>query len=150
MSDTLIFPMGKFDARIPTDRMYADNHHWLQEAAGGFRVGFSAYAVRLLQDVYFLEWSVDAGARVRKKQEIGQIESSKAVSSLFPPVDGVLVGFNEQLLDDPTPINTDGYGAGWLYTLETSARAMTAHEYVTFLETKWDETQRMIKGQLND
>jgi glycine cleavage system H protein len=130
--------------------MYADNHHWLQEAAGGFRVGFSAYAVRLLQDVYFLEWSVDPNSRVRKKQEIGQIESSKAVSSLYAPLDGVLVNFNEQLLDDPTPINTDGYGAGWLYTLDTEARAMTAQEYVTFLETKWEETQRMIKGQLND
>ena len=149
MTEPLIFPMGKFEAKFPTDRTYTDNHVWLQESAGGFRVGFSAYAVKLLQDVYFLEWSVDAGARVRKKQEIGQIESSKAVASLYAPLDGVIVGFNDLLLEDPTPINTDGYGAGWLYTLQTEARAMTAAEYVEFLGTKWDETQRMIKGQLN-
>ncbi len=149
MSEPLIFPMGKFEAKFPVDRFYADNHVWLQEAAGGFRVGFSAYAVKLLQDVYFLEWSVDPNTKVRKKQEIGEIESSKAVASLYAPLDGVIVEFNELLLDDPTPINTDGYEAGWLYTLQTDARVMTAQEYVDFLGTKWDETQRMIKGQLN-
>lgn len=149
MSEPLIFPMGKFEAKVPTDRFYAENHVWLQEAAGGFRVGFSAYAVRLLQDVYFLEWSIDPNTRVRKKQEIGEIESSKAVSNLYAPFDGVIVEFNECLLDDPTPINTDGYGTGWLYTLETDARLMTPEEYVEFLGSKWEETQRMIKGQLN-
>jgi glycine cleavage system H protein len=142
--------MGKFEAQIPQDRLYSKNHLWLQEAPGGFRVGFSAYSVRLLQDVYFLDWTVDANSPVKYQQEIGQVESSKAVSSLYPPADGRLGQFNDVLLNDPSQINVDGYGQGWLYHFETEARFMTAAEYVTYLGTKWDETQRMIKGQLND
>jgi glycine cleavage system H protein len=150
MSDSLMFMMGKYEARFPTDRLYAENHLWLQEAAGGFRVGFTAYSVRLLQDVYFLEWSVDPRTRVRKRQTIGQIESSKAVSDLYAPADGEIVGFNETLLNDPSAINTDAYGKGWLYHFDTQAKFLTPEEYVAFLDTKWEETQRMIKGQLND
>ena len=43
--------MGKYEAAIPPDRLYSENHLWLQDGVGGFRVGFSSYAVRLLQDV---------------------------------------------------------------------------------------------------
>lgn len=150
MSEPLMFPMGKFEARFPTDRLYTDNHLWVQEAAGGFRLGFTAYSVRLLQDVYFLEWSVDPRTQVRKKQVIGQIESSKAVSDLYAPAEGEILDFNEILLNDPSGINADPYGAGWLFHLDTQARFMTPEEYVALLGTRWEETQRIIKGQLND
>src|SRR6187401_3044981 len=58
MPDDLVFMMGQYAARIPTDRIYAENHVWLQPASGMYRVGFTAYSVRLLQDVYFLSWSI--------------------------------------------------------------------------------------------
>ena len=95
--DDLIFMMGKFEARIPTDRTYSPTHLWLKPSDRGWTVGFTSYSVRLLQDVYFLEWDVDPGASVRHKDEIGQIESSKALSTLYAPYDGVLVAFNQQL-----------------------------------------------------
>lgn len=141
--------MGRFEARIPSDRLYSENHLWLAPAEGGFRVGFTAYSVRLLQDVYFLDWQIDARTAVQKKQEIGQIESSKAVSSLYAPADGTVLDFNEELLNDPSAINTDGYGSGWLYCFATKAGLLSADEYVALLESVWDDTQRMIKGQLN-
>ena len=112
MSDELIFMMGKFEARFPTDRKYARNHMWGQAAGGGYRFGFSAYAVRLLQDVYFLDWSIDAPTELRERQEIGAIESSKAESDLFAPMAGLLTEFNKRLLSDPSLINVDGYGQG--------------------------------------
>ena len=62
MPDELTFMMGKFAARFPTDRKYARNHMWAKADGAGYVVGFSAYAVRLLQDVYFLDWHVSAGA----------------------------------------------------------------------------------------
>ena len=67
MSDRT-FLMGKYEARIPTDRVYSDNHLWLQADGepNQYRVGFTAYSVRLLQDVYFLEWSIDAHSAVHK------------------------------------------------------------------------------------
>lgn len=150
MSD-LTFMMGKFEARIPCDRVYADNHLWLQPDGepGRYRVGFTAYSVRLLQDVYFLEWSIDPHSAVYKKQEIGEIESSKAVSTLYAPADGVILDFNEQLLDDPSAINTDGYGKGFLFSMQTETKFLSPEEYVAHLAAGWDKTEKLIKGQYN-
>lgn len=142
--------MGKYAARIPADRLYAENHLWLQAFEGRWRVGFTAYSVRLLQDVYFLSWSIDPQTAVRHKQEIGEIESSKAVSSLYAPFDGRILNFNESLLNDPSAINTDNYGHGWLYEFESSAEFLTPEKYIDLLEAGWEKTQRMIKGQMNE
>src|SRR5262245_21004706 len=102
MSDELVFMMGQYPARIPADRSYARNHLWLQPSGNVFRVGFTAYSVRLLQDVYFLEWSIDPDTQVRAKQTLGEIESSKALSMLYAPFDGRVLEFNEALLNDPS------------------------------------------------
>jgi glycine cleavage system H protein len=147
---SLTFMMGEYRANIPLDRQYSRNHLWLQPGPGGFRVGFTAYSVRLLQDVYFLDWEIDPHTSVRDQQEIGQIESSKAVSALFPPSAGKVLDFNAALLDDPSTINTDGYGLGWLYHFETEAGFFSPEQYVDFLTSKWEETQRVIKGQINE
>ncbi len=149
MSDELVFMMGQYEARIPGDRSYSDNHLWLQRHEDVFRVGFTAYSVRLLQDVYFLDWTVDANSPVRKKKEIGEIESSKALSTLYAPFEGTVLRFNESLLDDPSAINTDNYGNGWLYEFETDETPLTPAEYVQVLEGGWEETQRHLKGQIN-
>jgi len=154
MPDDLEFMMGNYAARIPGDRLYSENHLWFQPAGQAaenlYRVGFSAYSVRLLQDVYFLSWNIDPDTRVRHKQEIGEIESSKAVSSLYAPRDGHLVRFNEALLADPTPINTDSYEAGWLFEFRTAAELLTPAQYVAVLEAGWEKTQSVIKGQMNE
>src|SRR3989440_9102638 len=107
MTGELVFMMGKFEARFPTDRKYGKNHMWAQPQGAGYRFGFTAYAVRLLQDVYFLDWTVDAGAALALKQEIGQIESKKAESSLYVPAAGKLVFFYEKVLFYPSAINVE-------------------------------------------
>src|SRR5215475_10844428 len=95
MPDDLTFLMGKFAAVLPGDRRYARNHMWAQPAGEGrWRFGFTSYAVRLMQDVYFLEWHLEAGDVVHLLQEIGHIETSKAESDLFSPLKGTLVRFN--------------------------------------------------------
>ena len=104
MSEPLVFMMGQFAARLPTDRRYAKNHMWAQRAGDRWRFGFTAYAVRLLQDVYFLDWIVDPPIRLRAGDEIGSIESKKAESSLYAPIGGRLVEFNPVLLADPSAI----------------------------------------------
>jgi len=91
VSDELVFQMGKFPARFPRDRQYAKNHMWAKATQSGYRFGLSAYAVRLLQDVYFLDWTVDSGTQLRAGQEIGCIESEKAESDLFAPIEGKLI-----------------------------------------------------------
>lgn len=142
--------MGSYEARIPTDRMYCENHLWALPTEDGMRIGFTAYSVRLLQDVYFLEWAIDPGTALKRGQDIGEIESSKAVSTLYPPGQGTILSFNDELLNDPSAINTDGYNNGWLYLFSSEMKFMSAEEYVTFLGKKWEETQRVIKGQVNE
>jgi len=155
MSEPLVFMMGEFEAQFPTDRQYATNHMWATELAGTsdgatYRFGFTAYAVRLLQDVYFLEWMVDPGVSLQHRQEIGAIESKKAESALYAPVPGRLTGFNEELLADPSTINVDKYGAGWLFELDgAGGELITPEEYIEHLVAVWEVTQRTIKGQLN-
>jgi len=123
---------------------------WLQPLQDSvFRVGLTAYSVRLLQDVYFLEWSIDPGTTVVDRQEIGEVESSKAVSGLFVPCAGEIISFNEGVLNDPSAINVDNYGTGWLFDMRVEGTMLAADEYVEVLAEGWEKTQRTIKGQMN-
>src|SRR6266404_3689962 len=112
MADDLTFMMGKFPAALPGGLRYARNHMWCRPEGGLLRFGFTTYAIRLMQDVYFLDWQVAAGDAVTESQQIGHIETSKAVSDLFAPLAGTLDAFNAAVLDDPSAINVDGHGAG--------------------------------------
>ena len=152
MTGDLVFMMGQYQALFPKDRLYCRNHMWAQWRAGSsFRFGFAAYAVRLLQDVYFLEWHVDEGVALREKQLIGAIESKKAESDLFAPIAGELSEFNANLLRDPSAINVDKYGEGWLFEMAGEGSVLLSpEEYIQHLEAVWEVTQRTIKGQLNE
>jgi glycine cleavage system H protein len=151
VSAPLTFLMGNFEAEFPTDRHYARNHMWAQRQGDAIRFGFTAYAVRLLQDVYFLDWIVGEGTTLAEKQEIGQIESKKAESSLYAPVAGTLIRFNEELLSDPSAINVDKYSGGWLFEMTADQPALLSPaEYIEHLASVWEVTQRTIKGQMNE
>ena len=157
--DSLTFRMGEFVARFPTDRAYCRNHLWLTPTGGErdgepvYRVGFTAYSRRLLQDVYFLDWTVDEGQRLAAGASIGEIESAKALSSMHPPAAGTVVSLNPAPLADPAVINAAGYdaadGGGWLYEFATAAPLLDAAGYVEHLGGVWETTQRIIKGQAN-
>jgi glycine cleavage system H protein len=150
MADDLTFLMGKFPAVLPGGLRYARNHMWARPEDGKLRFGFTSYAVRLMQDVYFLDWQVNPGDRVELLQQIGHIETSKAVSDLFAPRGGAVVAFNPALLDDPSGINVDGYGTGWLFDMDSAGDdLLSVQEYHQFLDENWEKTQRMIKGKIN-
>src|SRR5688572_22546764 len=147
--ETLIFLMGKYPAVLPADLRYARNHMWCRPDQDLLRFGFTAYAVRLMQDVYFLDWQVNAGDTLQHKQQIGHIETSKALSDLFAPLAGTLVRFNDEVLKDPSAINVDNYGAGWLFEMTGSpAETLDVQEYYNFLEAGWEKTQNMLKGHM--
>jgi glycine cleavage system H protein len=151
MADDLTFMMGKFAAVLPGDLLYATtNHMWCRMVDGQARFGFTAYAVRLMQDVYFLDWTISAGDEVRPLQHIGHIETSKAESDLFTPLGGTLLAFNQELLKDPSAINVDKYGAGWLFEMAGDTSGLrNVVEYRQFLADNWEKTQRLIKGKIN-
>ena len=152
--EVFTFAMGEFTATFPRDRLYATNHMWASEISKGrFRTGLTAYAVRLLQDVYFLDWTVQPADSLRSRAAIGSIESKKAESDLFTPLGGSLHGINEAVLEDPSLINADPYGDGWLLEIDTDEAAatclLTPDGYAEHLVDAWDVAQRTIKGQAN-
>jgi glycine cleavage system H protein len=150
MPDDRTFLMGKFPAVLPGGLRYARNHMWCRPEGDRCRFGFTSYAIRLMQDVYFLDWQVSAGDRVELLQQIGHIETSKAVSDLFAPLAGTILEFNPELLADPSGINVDGYGAGWLFDMACAGETLGGvDEYYQFLADNWEKTQRLIKGKIN-
>jgi glycine cleavage system H protein len=163
MSEPLTFLMGKFAATLPADRRYCRNHMWClplsphcdppspegERGESALRFGFTTYAVRLMQDVYFLDWEVSPGDALALKQKIGHIETSKAMSDLFTPMAGTLTRFNPDLLNDPSAINVDMYGNGWLFEMTGGeADTLSAQEYHDFLAAGWEKTQNMLKGHM--
>jgi len=150
MSGSHLFMMGLHEARFPSDCDYAKNHMWAERRRENVRFGFSSYAVRLLQDVYFLEWSVETGMQLKEGQLIGFIETKKAESDLFAPIAGKLTTLNETLLSDPSAINVATHEAGWLFEMVGQGESLlSAEAYVEHLVGVWKETERTIKGQVN-
>ncbi|MEY4565459.1 MAG: hypothetical protein RLY14_429 [Planctomycetota bacterium] len=152
MSDPLIFMMGNFAAEFPQDLLYAKNHMWAKpQDDTGYRFGLTAYAVRLLQDVYFLDLTIEPQMTVKARQEIGSIESKKAESSLYAPLAGSVKAINKILLEDPSAINADKYGLGWMMEMQvtTSDELLSPSQYLEHLKQAWEVAQRTIKGQVN-
>lgn len=151
MTEPRTFAMGKYLAILPSELRYCKNHMWCRVGEEGVHTfGFTSYAVRLMRDVYFLEWRIDAGQQVSARQEIGFIETQKATSGLYAPLTGQVVQINPEVLQDPGLINVDCYGAGWLFQLRADlAETLTVDQYHTHLEAGWENTQRIIKAQMN-
>ncbi len=160
------FMMGEFKAVLPSGLRYTTNHMWAAPASaanredtnsgvaeppqGLWRFGLTAYAVRLLQDVYFLDWVLEPPVAVTRRQQLGSIESKKAESDLYSPTAGRLIAFNDEALSDPSVINVDIYGGGWLFELAPADAGdlLDVDAYLAHLEQAWVVAQRTIKGQL--
>ncbi len=101
----------------PDDRRYLESHEWALETDGTVRVGISEFAQDELGDVVFVELP-DVGDAVDREEAFGVVESIKAVSDLYAPVSGEVVGVNEALFDAPELVNDDPYGEGWMIEIE--------------------------------
>ena len=100
----------------PDNLKYSVEHEWL--AADG-TVGITAFAVEQIGDIVFVELPA-IGTVVSAGKPFGVIESVKAVSELFAPASGKIVGVNDALGDAPETVASDCYGAGWLVKIEPS------------------------------
>jgi glycine cleavage system H protein len=102
----------------PDDRRYTDQHEWaLVQGTDGadtvVRVGITDHAQDALGDIVFVQLP-EVGAEVGPGTAIGEVESTKSVSDVYAPVNGVVSAVNETLTDAPETVNSDPYGAGWL------------------------------------
>ena len=135
---------------VPEDLQYASTHEWLRLDGAEGTVGITDHAQAELTDVVYVELP-KVGAQVTAGQQVCVVESVKAASDLYAPIAGRLVRFNEELLSDPSAINLDKYGAGWLFEIEGSSESLLAPAgYIEHLTAVWEVTQRTIKGQMNE
>jgi len=116
-------------ADLPTNLQYTAEHEWV-DASSPVTVGITAVAADALGDIVFVELPT-VGADVTAGAVIGEIESTKSVSELFSPVSGTVVEVNEAVVDDPSLVNTDPYGAGWLLRVDVTSAGplLSAEEY---------------------
>ncbi len=104
---------------VPTDLRYTDTHEWVRIEDGVATCGITAHAQEQLGDVVYVDLP-EVGATLALGEEMGEIESVKAVSSLYAPLSGEVVEVNEALEDAPETVNKDPYGAGWLLRIRLS------------------------------
>jgi len=108
-------------SKFPDGLRYTEEHEYLSatEESGVYRVGITDYAQGELGDVVYIELPA-VGASFETRATFGTIEAVKAVSDLYCPVDGEVVAVNEALDGDPSVVNSDPYGAGWMIQLRVS------------------------------
>ncbi|GAB3037445.1 glycine cleavage system protein GcvH [Natronobiforma cellulositropha] len=104
---------------VPTDRQYLESHEWALETDGVVRVGITDFAQDELGDVVFVELP-DVGEAVTAGDAFGVVESIKAVSDLYAPVSGEVVGVNDAVFDAPELVNDDPFGEGWMLEIDPS------------------------------
>ncbi|KPJ83544.1 MAG: glycine cleavage system protein H [Gemmatimonas sp. SG8_23] len=104
---------------IPSDLYYTEEHEYLKatDEDGVFTVGVTDYAQGELGDVVFVELP-DGGTSFNRMDVFGTIEAVKAVSDLYCPLQGEVVAVNDALDDDPSLVNSDPYGEGWMIKLK--------------------------------
>jgi glycine cleavage system H protein len=100
-------------SKVPAELKYTEEHEWAKREGDVLVVGITDHAQAALGDVVYLELP-EAGRKITKGQAFGVVESVKAVSDLFAPVDGEIVAVNQALVDAPEGLNKDPYGAAWL------------------------------------
>ena len=107
------------DESYPSDLKYHPEHDWAKIEGDTATFGITWFAQDQLGEVVFAELP-ELGSTVSANQPYAEVESVKAVSDVFSPLSGEVVGVNDTLKDDPQNVNDDPYGAGWVAKVRLS------------------------------
>jgi glycine cleavage system H protein len=110
---------------VPSDLRYTKDHEWVRLDADEAVIGITAYAAEQLGDIVFVELP-EVGRSIEQFAAFGVVESVKAVSDLFAPVGGEVLGTNDDLTGSPELVNGDPYGGGWMVKLRVADPAQVA------------------------
>ncbi len=106
---------------LPEDLRYSAEHEWVRVAVDGGRstaeVGITDFAQDTLGDIVYVQLP-EVGATLAASAACSEVESTKSVSDIYAPVGGTVVAVNEALVTTPELLNSDPYGAGWIFRLE--------------------------------
>jgi len=122
----------------PEDLKYHKEHTWAKVSGKKATIGITDYAQDALGDIVYIDLP-EVDSSIEPNSEIGEIESTKATSSIISPLGGRVIEVNEELTESPEIINEDPYGKGWIAILEVDDIAevsdlMDASEYEKYVE----------------
>ncbi|MFI7697585.1 glycine cleavage system protein GcvH [Nonomuraea sp. NPDC049480] len=120
-------------SNIPDELSYTKEHEWVAGVDDGLTVtvGITDYAAEALGDVVFVQLP-EVGSVVEAGDSIGEVESTKSVSEIYTPVGGEIVEVNQTVADDPSIVNSDPYGEGWMFRVRMEGDPedlLSAEEY---------------------
>jgi glycine cleavage system H protein len=120
----------------PEQLRYSKEHEWLSAPeAGVSTVGITSHAADALGDVVFVQLP-EVGATVTAGESCGELESTKSVSDLYSPVSGEVAEINQDVVDDPSLVNSAPFEGGWLFKVkgtDEGAELLSAAEYDAFI-----------------
>jgi len=105
--------------KVPKDLKYTKEHEWIRVEGNVGVIGITDFAQSQLSDIVYVELP-EIGTEVKQMESFGTVEAVKAVSDLYSPVSGKVIEVNQKVKDDPSIINKDPYGDGWLIKVEIS------------------------------
>ncbi|PRH77421.1 glycine cleavage system protein H [Streptomyces solincola] len=119
----------------PQQLRFSKEHEWLSPAEDGVStVGITEFAANALGDVVYAQLP-QVGDTVTAGETCGELESTKSVSDLYSPVSGEITDFNQDVVDDPSLVNTAPFEGGWLFKVRVSEEPkdlLSADEYTEF------------------
>jgi glycine cleavage system H protein len=121
----------------PAELKYVKTHEWVRLDGTNATIGITAFAADQLGDVTYVELP-KVGAKLKKEEKFGVIESVKSVSDLFMPVGGEVTAVNDRLNSEPELVNLDCYGEGWMLKVKMDGAgdlddALSADQYKDFV-----------------
>jgi glycine cleavage system H protein len=123
----------------PSDYLYSREHEWVRVADDVCVLGITEFAQQELGEVVFVELP-EVGQVFNANDEVGTIESVKAVAEVYSPVAGEVVEINDAVVDDPEMLNDDPHGEGWLVKIRFSSAddlksLMDAEQYEEYVKS---------------
>ena len=105
---------------VKPELLYAPTHEWVRIEGSEAVIGITAFAQEQLGDITFVDLPSE-GDQLSPKKEMGAVESVKAASDIYSPVEGEVIAVNTALEDAPEKINQDPYGEGWIQRVKLSS-----------------------------
>ena len=113
-------------SNVPNDLRYTKEHEWVRSTGDNrFHVGITDYAQGALGDIVYIQLP-KVGELLTQGKVCGEVESTKSVSEIYAPLSGTVVAVNSLLDSAPETLNSDPYGAGWIFEVEVSDRDQEA------------------------
>ncbi len=103
----------------PSDLRYTSDHEWVRIEGDIATIGITDYAQDALGDVVFVQLP-SLGSTVKAAASISEVESTKSVSDIYAPLSGEVIEVNDALEADPSVLNSDAYGKGWIFRVRMS------------------------------